>query len=132
MGNQIVTLNFTPPAAQAYTADITFNTNGGTGVLSISADGDIITSVDNGVLKAETIKLYPNPANDLVTIDLSNYNGRSLDIQMFNLSGTKTFEITEFNKPELRLNVSGYQNGLYLMQFSDGKNIVQKKVMIRK
>lgn len=132
MSSQVVTLDFTPVLPQLYTGDITFITNGGTGILAVSADGAIITAVDNGQLKAEAINVYPNPASETVTIDLSYYNGRSLDIQLFNLSGTKTFSISDHRKATLTLDVSRYQNGLYLAQITDGKSTIQKKIMIRK
>ncbi|GAB5531257.1 MAG: hypothetical protein Roseis3KO_30340 [Roseivirga sp.] len=131
-GSQVVTLSFTPAVAQLYTGDITVISNGGTGILSVSADGAIITSVDNGLLKAEAIKLYPNPATDVVTIDLSKYNGRALDIELYDMAGIKTFGISQYGESTLKLDVSRYHNGLYLVQFTDGKSTVQKKVMIRK
>ncbi|GAB5527168.1 MAG: hypothetical protein Roseis2KO_50400 [Roseivirga sp.] len=130
--SQVVTMDFTPTVAQLYTGDITIITNGGTGILSVSADGAIITSVDDGLLKAETIKLYPNPATDIVTIDLSKYNGRALDIQLYDMAGIKAFGISQYRESALKLDVSRYHNGLYLVQFTDGKSTVQKKVMIRK
>ncbi len=130
--SQVVTMTFTPTVAQLYTGDITIITNGGTGTLSVSADGAIITSVDDGLLKAESIQLYPNPATDIVTIDLSKYNGQALDIQLYDMSGTKAFGISQYNEATLKLDVSSYHNGLYLVQFTDGKSTVQKKIMIRK
>lgn len=130
--SQVVTMTFTPTVAQLYTGDITINTNGGTGILSVSADGAIITSVDDGLLKAESINLYPNPASDIVTIDLSKYNGRALDIGLYDMSGMKTFGVNDYKEASLKLDISGYHNGLYLVQFTDGKSTVQKKIMIRK
>ncbi|MCE7997171.1 MAG: T9SS type A sorting domain-containing protein [Roseivirga sp.] len=130
--SQTVTLNFTPTVAQVYTGDVTIITNGGTGILTVTADGAIITSVDNGLLKAESINVYPNPATDIVTIDLSKYNGRALDIQLYDMSGIKTFDISQYKEPTLKLDVSQYHNGLYLVQFTDGSSTVQKKIMIRK
>ncbi|MCE7997044.1 MAG: T9SS type A sorting domain-containing protein [Roseivirga sp.] len=125
-------MDFTPTVAQVYTGDITIITNGGTGTLTVSADGAIITAIDDGLLKATSIGVYPNPATDIVTIDLSKYNGRALDIQLYDMSGIKTFDINQYKEAILKLDVSGYHNGLYLVQFTDGKSTVQKKIMIRK
>ncbi len=130
--SQVVTMTFTPTVAQLYTGDITIITNGGTGILSVSADGAIITSVDDGLLRAESINVYPNPAVDMVTIDLSQYNGRTLDIQLYDMSGTKAFGVSDYKATSLKLDVSYYHNGLYLVQLTDGKTTVQKKIMIRK
>ncbi len=131
-GSEVITMSFTPPAAQTYTGDITINSNGGTGVLSVSADGAIITSLEGEPLDAEAIRIYPNPATDVITIDLSGYNGQGLDIQLYDISGNETFAVSDYRKTELRLDVSAYRNGLYLVQFTNGGNTVQKKIMIRK
>lgn len=130
--SQVVTMTFTPTVAQVYTGDITIVTNGGTGILSVSADGAIITGTDDGLLTADAINIYPNPASDLVTVDLSEFNGRPLDIQLFDLSGTKAFGVTDFKEATLKLDIRAYQQGIYLMYFTDGKSTVQKKFMIRK
>ncbi len=130
--SQVVTMTFTPTVAQLYTGDITIVTNGGTGTVSVSADGAVITSIDNGLLKAEAISVYPNPASDIITIDLSGYHGRALDIQLYDMSGTKAFGISNYQDASLKLDVSRYHNGIYLVQFTDGKSTVQKKIMIRK
>ncbi len=130
--SQVVTMTFTPTVAQLYTGDITIVTNGGTGTVSVSADGAVITSIDNGLLKAEAISVYPNPASDIITIDLSGYHGRALDIQLYDISGTKAFGISNYQDASLKLDVSRYHNGIYLVQFTDGKSTVQKKIMIRK
>ncbi len=131
-GSEVITMSFTPPAAQTYTGDITINSNGGTGVLSVSADGAIITSLEGEILDAEAIRIYPNPAIDVVTIDLTEYNGQGLDIQLYDVSGNETFAVSDYRKTELRLDVSAYRNGLYLVQFTNGGHTVQKKIMIRK
>ncbi len=130
--SQVVTMTFTPTVAQLYTGDITIVTNGGTGILSVSADGAIITGTDDGLLSAEAINIFPNPASDQVTVDLSEFNGRPLDIQLFDLSGNKAFGVSDFREPKLSLDISTYQQGVYLMHFTDGKSTVQKKFMIRK
>ncbi|MCE7996431.1 MAG: T9SS type A sorting domain-containing protein, partial [Roseivirga sp.] len=130
--SQVVTMTFTPTVAQLYTGDITIVTNGGTGILAVSADGAIITGTDDGLLTAEAINIYPNPASDVVTVDLSEFNGRPLDIQLFDLSGTKTFGVADFREATLKLDIKAYQQGIYLMYFTDGKSTVQKKFMIRK
>ncbi|GEM_PF-1957566 len=131
-GSEVITMSFTPPAAQTYTGDITINSNGGTGVLLVSADGAIITSLEGEPLDAEVIRIYPNPATDVITIDLSGYNGQGLDIQLYDVSGNETFAVSDYRKTELRLDVSTYRNGLYLVQFTNGGNTVQKKIIIRK
>ncbi len=130
--SQVITMSFTPTVAQLYTGDITIVTNGGTGILSVSADGAIITGTDDGILSADAINIYPNPASDVVTVDLSEFSGRPLDIQLFDISGNKAFSVTDFKEATLKLDIRTYQQGIYLMYFTDGKSTVQKKFMIRK
>lgn len=127
-----VTLGFTPLLPQTYSGDIVIQSNGGTGILSVTADGAIITSVDKDILRPESISIYPNPARDIVTIDLSVYSGKALDIQLYDLSGNKTIGFHNYKGKTLQMDVSGYQSGLYLLQLTDGKSSAQKKIMISK
>ena len=55
--------------------------------------------------------LFPNPANDFVTL-----SGESLGtVRVFNVMGQKVEEF-EANGSELRINTTGYENGVYVVK----------------
>ena len=58
-----------------------------------------------------TIVVYPNPANDFVTL-----SGESLGtVRIYNALGQKVHEF-EANGSELRINTTGYENGMYVVK----------------
>lgn len=58
--------------------------------------------------------LFPNPANESVTL-----KGESLGtVQVFNLLGQKVDEI-EANGNEVRINTTGYENGIYFVKVGE-------------
>ena len=130
--SKVVTLGFMPTEAKVYTGTISFITNAGTVSMTVSGEGAIITGVDDGFIGAEEINLFPNPAQDILNIDLSELGSRALDISIVNASGIPIFTKNKVAEKTLRLNVSDYTNGLYIVQFTDGISVVRKKVMIKK
>ena len=130
--SKVVTLGFMPTEAKVYTGTISFITNAGTVSMTVSGEGAIITGVDDGFIDAEEINLFPNPAQDILNIDLSELGSRALDISIINVSGTSVFTKAKVTEKSLRLNVSDYTNGLYIVQFTDGISVVRKKVMIKR
>ncbi|MGW8123546.1 Ig-like domain-containing protein [Roseivirga echinicomitans] len=130
--SKVVTLGFKPTDAKRYTGTITFFTNAGILTVGVTGEGAIITGVDDELIDADEINLFPNPAQDVLNIDLSKLGGKALDISIINAAGTPIFTKTKFTGKTLNLNVSGYTNGLYIVQFTDGISVVRKKVMITK
>ena len=58
-----------------------------------------------------SVTLYPNPANDFVTLKGENLG----TIRVYNALGQKVDEF-EANKNELRISTTGYENGLYVVK----------------
>lgn len=81
----------------------------------------IVPSYNSSVLS-----VYPVPANDWVTIELSS--GKQLTISMFNGCGQFVREVVFFRKG--KLNVSDLPSGFYLVQVNDGKTIYSKFLLI--
>ncbi len=131
-GSETVTMHFTPTVAQTYSGSIIIDTNDGQGILDVSADGTIITGTDDDSLMAKKINIFPNPVSSLLTVDLESYAGRSLSISLFDLGGIQRFRQLDYQELQLVIDVSTYPSGLYLLLVGDGKEVVQKKIMIRR
>jgi peroxiredoxin len=68
-------------------------------------------SVELEEAENQVITLFPNPANDFVTL-----NGENLGtVRVYNALGQKVEEF-EANGRELRINTSGYENGVYFVK----------------
>ena len=58
-----------------------------------------------------SVTLYPNPANDFVTLSGENLG----TVRVFNVMGQRVEEF-EANGSELRINTTGYDNGVYFVK----------------
>ena len=83
-------------------------------VTSNLPDAQFVVMVDDTWSVDETedsTTLFPNPANDFVTL-----NGENLGmVRVYNTLGQKVDEF-EANSSELRINTTGYENGVYFVK----------------
>jgi len=73
----------------------------------------------------ELINVYPNPANQLVTIDINGQEFETGTIQIYNLAG-KEVQTTDLlaSQNAVKLNVAGMDNGVYLVKVVTNGNAV--------
>jgi hypothetical protein len=71
-------------------------------------------------IKTNGIKIFPNPARDVLNVELSNANETSV-VKIFSATGelVKTF-VTGVNKNNLQINVSGLARGVYAINIITG------------
>ncbi|MEZ4938286.1 MAG: T9SS type A sorting domain-containing protein [Crocinitomicaceae bacterium] len=85
---------------------------------------------------AEDIKLeiFPNPANDNLTIRFNALTGNSSQIKMMDLSG-KTVRVISNGFTSglntIKLNVSDITEGIYMLEFTVDSKVTTKKVVIQ-
>ncbi|WP_420385460.1 MBG domain-containing protein [Roseivirga sp.] len=135
--SETVTAVFTPQAAETYNGTATFNYNvtsetEGNVTVSLTGEGVIVTGLDEGQIKEDQISVFPNPASSYITIDLSELRGMPLDIRLINPAGVSRLEKDGYNQLQLRIDVTNYESGLYIIQFSNERSLVRKKILIRK
>lgn len=130
--SRTIAFGFKPAEVKVYSGTIEFITNAGKVSVAVSGEGAIITGLDDGAINPETIRIFPNPASRILTIDLSDLGGEKLDIDIADASGSPLFSRKSFTEKTLQLDVSGYASGIYIIQITDGKSVVRKKVMIKK
>ena len=81
-----------------------------------------ITSVDDA--EKNKFELYPNPARDVINLNLSGKN----DIIVYDLNGRKVLEKTGHSVQ--RLDVSGLDQGFYIIHIKGNTSIVKKFMKI--
>ncbi len=69
---------------------------------------------ENGL---EAITVYPNPAKDVLNINLPEYKDIE-SIRIIDLQGKVLFETTTITSNQLSVNISAYKSGVYLVQFT--------------
>lgn len=76
----------------------------------------------------ESLKIYPNPANDFIQIEMVNLNQNDYSFTITDLIGRTLIQ----TKNEKRINVSKLSAGIYLGTMTVEDQKVTKKIMIKK
>jgi hypothetical protein len=75
------------------------------------------------------ISVYPNPAKDQITIDLSSLNAANALVKITNSNGAVVYQETASNSTQI-INTSSFNKGIYMVQVSSDNNVSNKKVVI--
>lgn len=78
------------------------------------------------------INVYPNPAQNYVTIDLSDVTQRFITLDIYDMTGRLISRDEYENTGEIHLNVSDYNDGIYILNFYLSGVKVSKRLMIMK
>jgi uncharacterized delta-60 repeat protein len=105
--------------------------NGCTGI-----SDDFLVTIDDctGIFDNESkseITLYPNPANDYLTVSLAS-EVNSGEISVYNSTGQLILK-TKFqdSKQELLINTSAFKKGVYLLKVQSGSAVLSTKMFIK-
>lgn len=102
--------------------DGTFN---GNGLSAIKSTTVISTSANDAIIS--DIRMYPNPAKDMLHIDLGSVNAAHIDILNIHGQTMLSFEVKDSNKS---IDISELPGGLYFVQFKIQNETFFKKLMI--
>ncbi|MDZ7876985.1 MAG: HYR domain-containing protein [Saprospiraceae bacterium] len=86
-------------------------------------------------VKTDGVRLFPNPANDYVDIDLKKYDGLQVTITLYNQFGkiVQTAHIEKASSAPFHLEFGEVTTGMYLMRVqAQGKREVMRKLQITK
>lgn len=107
------------------TYGVTINTNSGE-----YAFGDPITSTTD-FLNPASIKAYPNPANEVLNIDLSAVEMKGqVTLNIYDINGKLLQSTVQPGAPLMKVNVASLPGGFYTLNISNGHYIVGKKFNI--
>jgi hypothetical protein len=70
------------------------------------------------------IKIYPNPANDFVFIELSEKPLRKVSIVVHDISGRLLLSHDEINTQSIKIDTHEFMNGSYFVRLSEGDKII--------
>lgn len=97
----------------------------------ISDSFDLVTSIKNNFLHSNTLKLYPNPANDYITLELPT-NEVVKNITIFDIKGATYLAptiSTMYNNIQM-FNVNTLEPGLYIIRTETEQGIYTNKFII--
>ena len=79
---------------------------------------DNSTNISSSLLN-DGVKIYPNPTSDIININCKNIVD---SIVISDMSGTLVYSANNINKKDFQVNVSGFSDGIYLIQtFNEGQ-----------
>lgn len=128
-GSADIQVIFSPTEERLYQGDIQIVSNAGSAVISASGEGAIITNIDDPALNADHISLYPNPARDLLIIDLKHLNSNPTTIQIYDQNGRGQFSTRTIQQDQVTIDVSQWKKGIYLLRLATMDGAIIKKIM---
>ena len=101
---------------------------------------DTSTSVISGIVSPSSVafdengvKVYPNPSNSLMILEISETVSDESVIQLYNVDGQKQKEIRMAgNENKTSFTVSDIAPGIYLLKWISGNTAVNKKIVVIK
>jgi len=92
---------------------------------------NLITSVPEMFAKNPLFNLYPNPASDIVTLNIANINNVDLTLNIYNVIGTLVkSEILKQNNRQI--NVGDLGNGVYMVTIKSKALTESQRLMIQR
>jgi len=89
-----------------------------------------ITGIEDNNYKSN-ITLYPNPANNKVTITNNNLPAKETTISIFNIQGELMLSEKFKEQNAIELNISKFAGGIYMLKIQIGNEIENKKLVIQ-
>ncbi len=109
---------FTEELDQMYNVQGVTNYSYGEYSLHYRVDGDVQIVNSIGEDFAADLRMYPNPASDMLTVE----NGDEVEqIKVYSVTG-KLMDTYDVNGNTIRLNVADYAKGIYLVKFVSGSS----------
>jgi len=130
--SESLAITFTPVEAKSYEGVMTITSNNGVEEINLTGAGLLVTSIDDAYLDAEEVKVYPNPASDVLNIDLSNSPAAVAKLRLVDMGGSLFWQRKEVKEKQLSVNVSNYKTGIYLLLIDSSKGRQIKKIIINK
>lgn len=146
-GGQTITLD----AGQGF-ALYNWSTNQTTSQINISSPGnyDVVVTDGNGCTATDaifvniittistvnannSIKLYPNPANDFVNVEISDLRGKAALIKLFSIDGKMLIkeEVNSiYGRIVKKISLTGIAQGVYFLTVESEKNSTTMKIIV--
>jgi len=131
LGGEVdVEVVFRPTMAKTYSGDIVITSTLGETTIGVTGIGTIVTGIEDGVIHNSDWKIYPNPAKNIIIIDLSDISHLKPSVGIVSVNGAEMWQMNSIEEKQLEVNVGSYPEGTYLVRIISTKGTVVKKLLI--
>ncbi|WP_291128341.1 DUF7619 domain-containing protein [Flavobacterium sp. UBA7682] len=110
------------------TASIFFDYN--PAIVTNRFDTEFVESLGIPTFEANNIILYPNPASELVTVNLSNVAENLKEIVFYDIIGKKIKTISSLSDNQTTIDLSDLSKGVYLVEINTENNFKTVKKLV--
>ncbi|KAA9325382.1 T9SS type A sorting domain-containing protein [Adhaeribacter soli] len=128
MGDQRTALTFYSPTV-GYAGG--FNQDATTGGI-FKFNGTVISGLNDKEF-SKNVKVFPNPSNGLVTIEVNKASGNTIAINVFDALGRSVISKNETlngGSYANQIDLTSFTKGIYMLQVQTGENISIRKIVI--
>lgn len=125
-------ITFNPTQSERYEDVVTLTLGEFNWEIEMAGQGAIITGVDDAIIDAKEVTVYPNPATDRVTVDLRPFGVSRPDLKFIAPNGSEMLYMKQLEGDEVVINTSSYTSGVYVIHLRVGDEILTKKVILKK
>ena len=100
------------------------------GVTEFEIEVNSTTSVNEEELLEQEISIYPIPAQDLITIDLTRTTKDFNSVQILNIQGQVMLQSNLNKRGKQVLDIQNLQAGFYIVNFKSNDSLISKKIVV--
>jgi hypothetical protein len=88
------------------------------------------TTLSDGNFELNGLNVYPNPVVDIFTVNLDQFNGQVIRLNIFDITGKKvqSFKPSQSGSV-IEISMNGYSNGVYILKVDTSNGQLQKKLI---
>ncbi len=106
-------------------------------VTSITEPVTTYSGTTTGITKNETenvnVTVFPNPASDLVAIQINNLNKENIDVELFDVTGKLVQKTIIYQGSTIAyFDTQKLYSGVYIIKMTVGNTVLNKKIVIEK
>ena len=90
----------------------------------------LFVGVKENISDNETVKIYPNPANDFLNIDCGTFNDKNAKLEIINNLGQVVYQSTITNS-QSKINIEQLSKGIYIVQIESETKIIGRSKLIK-
>ncbi|HLC84094.1 MAG TPA: T9SS type A sorting domain-containing protein, partial [Bacteroidia bacterium] len=90
-------------------------------------------SLQSNTLSESNVGVFPNPANDIIAVQVGNLNKEDVQVQLYDINGKLIKESIIYQGTTIAyFDVQTLYDGIYIVKVIKGSEVVNRKVVIRK